>query len=475
MKSKMTYAVLPFILAALLLFLSCRKEMKQPLSHENEKIAAKGDSDISGHLKQTKTFSSDVLQKWLGVQSALLYSPPKSFAVNAGRFMAYSGVAAYEAVVPGMPSFKSLYGQLNQMPKMPETQPGKAYHWPTCANAALAEITRKLFTFSEATTDASNQLENELNEKYKNEIGNADIFERSKSFGKAVATSIAEWAATDQPWVSNPDFILTDKSAGLWWPEGNTQSTFTIPKPLAYWGQTRPIVAGSTNISSPGPNPYSEVPGSAYYKDMMEVYTVSKQLTFDQKLLALYYNDPAVNGYPSGSHYFPVLKQVFEQLNPSLDVAAHAFAKAGISLMDATIGSFKLKFIYNTERPFQFIRRVIEPSNDPATWWKPLIPTPGYPDFPSNHSMFGASFAYALTSIFGDNVHFTNSTYAGQKITIDGKLTDMGSRNYRSFYDMVQDIAISRLYGGIHTRRACEEGIKQGMKTGEYIDHRVTF
>jgi hypothetical protein len=89
--------------------------------------------------------------------------------------------------------------------------------------------------------------------------------------------------------------------------------------------------------------------------------------------------------------------------------------------------------------------------------------------------MFGASFAYALTSIFGDYVHFTNSTYAGQKITIDGKLTDMGSRNYNSFYDMVQEIAISRLYGGIHTRRACEEGIKQGMKTGEYIDHRVTF
>lgn len=466
MKSKMVFtAVLPLVMSAL--FFSCQKEIKPPMKPEK--------GDISGHLKQAKTFSDEVIIKWLDVQSALLYSPPNPFGVNAGRFMAYCGVAAYEAVAPGMPSYKSLYGQLNQMPKMPGTQPGKAYHWPTCANAALAEMTRKLFTFNPATMDVVKKLEDSLNEKYKNEIGNTEIFERSKTFGNEIATSVALWAATDQPWVSNPDFVITDNSVGKWWPESNPPAPYTVAKGIAYWGQTRNIVPGSTGITASMPNPYSELSNSAYYKDMMEVYTISKQLTFDQKVTALYYDDPALNGYPSGSHYFPVLKQLFEQLNPSLDIAVHAYAKAGISLMDATIESFKLKFTYNTERPFQFIRRVIEPSSDPATWWKPLIPTPGYPDFPSNHSMFGASFAYALTSIFGSNVHFTNRTYADKKILIDGNLTDLGSRSYNSFYDMVYDIAMSRLYGGIHTRRACEEGIQLGMKIAQYIDGKVKF
>jgi hypothetical protein len=36
-----------------------------------------------------------------------------------------------------MPAYQSLYGQLTDMPVMPITEPGKAYHWPTSANAAL--------------------------------------------------------------------------------------------------------------------------------------------------------------------------------------------------------------------------------------------------------------------------------------------------------------------------------------------------
>src|SRR5438128_748292 len=123
MKQKIVYAML-LVTTASLFNLSCEKG--------NEP------SDTNGHLQQTKTYSSDVVKRWLGVQLPLLYSPAVSYGVNAGRYMAYCGVALYESVVPGMPSYQSLYGQLNEMPQMPQTEPGKAYHWPTCANAALA-------------------------------------------------------------------------------------------------------------------------------------------------------------------------------------------------------------------------------------------------------------------------------------------------------------------------------------------------
>jgi hypothetical protein len=456
MKQKITYAML-LVATAGLINLSCQK----------------GQPDINGYLQQTKAYTSDVVKKWLGVQLPLLYSPAVSFGVNAGRYMAYCGVALYESVVPGMPSYKSLSGQLSEMPQMPQTEPGKAYHWPTCANAALAEMTRKLFTFSTATNDAVQKLEDELNATFATEVGDTAIFQRSKAFGKAVAGKIFDWSTTDHPWSAWPALVLTNNSPGLWWPENNNP---TIANGLAYWGDTRTMVAGSIDNVTSQPYVYNGTDAtSPYYKDFKEVYDISKNMTYEQKRLAKYYDDPAVGGYPSGSSYIAVFKQILEQQNPALDIAAYAYAKTGMSLFDATVGSMKGKFNFMKERPFQFIRRVIEPSNDPATWWKPYISTPPYPDFPANHAVFSGAFATALASIFGENVAFTNSTYKGKMIDLGKGMEDMGSYSYKSFIEFANDIAISRVYGGIHTRHAVEEGTKQGIKTAQNIDSKVKF
>lgn len=466
MKSKISCLVVGALLFTSA-FLSCRKEMKPSSLSNIENSELKKENDLNGHLKQAKTFSSDVVKEWLKTQMTLLYSPPASYGVNAGRYMAYSGIALYEATVPGMPAYQSLYGQLNEMPEIPKTEPGKAYHWPTCANAALAEITRKLFTFTSTTNTVVSETEDRLNAVYEAEIGNSAIFERSKEFGKTVAQKIAEWAATDHPWSSWQPMVLSDNSPGKWWPENNNP---LMPNALAYWGDTRTIVPGSIDNVISEPYTYNDNDqNSPYYKDFREVYDISKNLSFQQKRLALYYNDPMVNGYPGGASYFPVFKQIIEQLDPTLDVAAVAFAKTGMSLMDATIGSMKAKFTIMQERPFQFIRRIIEPS------WKPLIPTPPYSDFPANHATFAGAFTHALTTLFGNNVQFTNTTYEGKQITIDGSTIDMGTYDYNSFYELANDIAISRVYGGIHTRHAVEEGIKQGIRTAQNVDKKVKF
>jgi len=267
--------------------------------------------------------------------------------------------------------------------------------------------------------------------------------------------------------------VLTNNSPGLWWPENNNP---TIANGLAYWGDTRTMVAGSIENVTSAPYVYNDADvASPYYKDFKEVYDLSKNLTYDQKRLAKYYDDPAVNGYPGGSSYISVFKQILEQLNPALDIAAFAYAQTGVSLFDATIGSMKAKFHFMQERPFQFIRRVIEPSNDPATWWKPFISTPPYPDFPANHATFSGAFTQALTTIFGDNVSFTNSTYKGKMIDLGKGPEDMGSYSYKSFSEFAKAIAISRVYGGIHTRHAVEEGTKQGIKTAQNINSKVKF
>ena len=418
-----------------------------------------------GHLKQTKSFSSDVVKKWLGVQTSMLFAPSGNpFGFNPSRYMAYSGVALYEAVVPGMPSYRSLHGQLTDMPAMPATQPGVAYHWSAAANAALADMTRYLFSTTTAyNAEAIDNLENELNTQYCAEVDEA-TFNRSAAYGKAVAALIFEWSRTDN--ANWPTTYEKPTGDGVW--KSETDAAPINP----FWGFNRLMVQGSLDNTVSPALPYSIDPASDYYINMMEVYQVSQNLTHEQKRIAKYYND--VNpGYPAGAHYISTLRQLIEQLNPSLDKAALTYAKTGITLFDASTGSFKAKYEHWKERPFSFIRSVIVPGAEPE--WKSYLPTPGFPDFPSNHAVFSSSVAYALTSIYGSNVSFKDASYEGVMADLGNGPENLGTRHFNSFDEMAMEISISRLYGGIHYRYSCAEGMIQGRKIAQNIDQKLKF
>src|SRR4030095_13324260 len=141
---------------SLIIFISCQKQVDKPLQQKiGEEAGAANHNKEHGHLQQTKTFSSEVVIKWLNLDQDLLRLPlPTGTAVQGGeRILAYSGIGLYEAVVNGMPAYQSLYGQLTNFPTMPYTEPGKAYHWAAAANAALAQETRYLFDTASTSTN----------------------------------------------------------------------------------------------------------------------------------------------------------------------------------------------------------------------------------------------------------------------------------------------------------------------------------
>ena len=85
--------------------LSCQKEGKQlPVQEEIE--TASNNNKEHGHLQQTKTFSADVVKRWLNMQLEMLRVPAPAgvLAPVSGRALAYCGIALYEAVEPGMGS-----------------------------------------------------------------------------------------------------------------------------------------------------------------------------------------------------------------------------------------------------------------------------------------------------------------------------------------------------------------------------------
>src|SRR5215204_6998898 len=99
------------MLLVLITFGACQKDVSSPSAIDMSVARKEG---TNGHLKQTKTFSSDVAIKWMDMQVKQMRAYP-GIVGNAAysRHYAYSGIALYEAVVPGMPAFQSIASQLN--------------------------------------------------------------------------------------------------------------------------------------------------------------------------------------------------------------------------------------------------------------------------------------------------------------------------------------------------------------------------
>lgn len=404
---------------------------------------------------QTNTYSSEVAFKWIDMQLELMRtSSPFIGGLPPSRPFAYTSIALYEAVVPGMPAYQTLSGQLTDMPAMPETVRGFAYHWPACANAALAAMNRSFFpNTSDSNKAAMDALENELNAVYRSEAGEK-VFQRSVQFGKAVAKLIFDWSKTDGAANANASYT-PPVGPGLWAPTPPAFASAFGP----YWGNNRLLVQGSLDGSEQASLPtYSTDPASDFYKMAKEVYEISQTLTTDQTALALFYRDKP--GFGDG-HYLSILKQILEQEKPKLDFTAIVLAKTGIGCVDAGIGCWRTKFKYNQQRPIKYIREVL---NHPE--WNTLFDTPPFPDFPSGHSTIAGSFGEILKGFFGNNYHFNDHTY---------DYLGMAPRSYNSFDELAKEIGDSRVYAGIHYRYSCEKGCEQGKKIGQNIERKLKF
>ena len=442
------------IAIVLLLFLvACQKEIKQiPLQEEISTAANKNKEH--GHLKQTKEFSSDVVVSWINMQLQMLKLPmPAGTAGQAtDRCQAYCGIALYESVVNGMPAYQTLSGQLTALPEMPSTEPGKAYHWGACANAALAEMNRKLFpATAEVNKTAMTNLENGWVSSFATETDAATL-QRSIAFGKEIATRVFNWAATDGISNVNPPYV-PPVGPGLWVP------TAATPPVGPYNYQLRKLVPDVANGAELDPPPaFSTTPGSPFYNMVKQVYDVSLTLTANQKAMVDYFKD--VPGYSPGGTYVSLMVQSMQQTNPSLDIAALTYVKVGLAQHEATVVLFTGKYQFNLIRPVTYIRNYIDPT------WSSYIPTPNHPEFPSGHSTTGGAVIGMMSTIFGEDFHITLHTY---------DYLNYPPRSYTSFTQMLREISDSRLYGGLHYRATLDKSEVQGKRIAQNILATVKF
>jgi membrane-associated phospholipid phosphatase len=159
-----------------------------------------------------------------------------------------------------------------------------------------------------------------------------------------------------------------------------------------------------------------------------------------------------------GGHWMGIAGIAARQAGASAVETAEAYARTAVALADGFLSAWEVKYLTGVVRPETVINAYLDPA------WAPLLQTPPFPEYTSGHSVISNAAAAVLTAQFGPRVRFIDSTE-----------TEYGlpARTFASFQAAADEAAISRLYGGIHYRRAIEEGSAQGRRVGAHVVARV--
>ena len=133
---------------------------------------------------------------------------------------------------------------------------------------------------------------------------------------------------------------------------------------------------------------------------------------------------------------------------------------------DGIQSSATSKLVYGFWRPVTAIRRAAEDMNeateaDPA--WAPLLNTPPYPSYAGNMAAVGASAARTLELVFGTNDIPVTATWRQS-----GGQPDV-SHAHPGFWQLAEEQARSRVYGGIHYQFDSDASRQIGTRVGDYL------
>ncbi len=383
--------------------------------------------------------------------------------VQASRVYAYASVAAYEVLRQADTSYHSLAGQLNQFAPVPAPPTGVAISLPLAGVHAYMAVGRAL-TFSQARMDT---LRKAMDQRLRTGLS-VDVYNQSIAYGDSVAKFVLAWAGKDGFRESRgmPKYSVL-RTPGRW-----------IPTPPAYmdaiepnWATLRPFVMDTSNQFKPAPPlAWDTTRSSPFMREAREVHDVGVNLTAEQREIASFWDcNPftmhvqghtmfATKKMSPGGHWMGIVRLASHKADADIVRSSEAYARTAITLADAFISIWAAKYETNVIRPETVIQTYIDEK------WEPLLQTPPFPEYTSGHSGISTAASVVLTDFFGDKFAFADSTEVEYGLPV---------RTFPSFTEAAKEAAISRLYGGIHYRRAVEEGVFQGRKIGRFVLSKV--
>jgi PAP2 superfamily len=272
----------------------------------------------------------------------------------------------------------------------------------------------------------------------------------AKAGGIAVGEQAAAACLAREDGMGVPDTYRPDTTAGVYVP--------TLLPAVPNWGKRKPWVMSGGDQFRPGPPP--GLTSETWARDYNEIKAIggknSVQRSPEQTAIAKFWEAtaPAV--------YWPVVRSV--AATPGRDVTENArlLAVAAMAMDDGLLAVFDAKYTYNFWRPVTAIRNGDLDGNDATERdpsWTPFIDTPMHPEYPCAHCIVSASLGAVLEAELAGRpspkLSSTSSTAGGVE------------RTWSSVDEFVREVAVARIYDGVHYRNSTQVGSAMGKKIGE--------
>jgi hypothetical protein len=375
---------------------------------------------------------------------------PGAGGAGAPRFFALTHIAMFDAVTAIEREFEPYHVRL---------QPGLGSPDAAAAQAAH-DVLVALNPPAAAAYDA-------LLRQHLGENPNGFVQLGAKT-GAAVAAAVLAWRMNDG-WIvaSFPPYSLPP-FPGLWQPTppANAAAIFTHTQ------QAAPLAMASSTQFLPVAPPV--LTSARYAADLNEVKSLGKSdsatRTPDQMVTARVWAGIGASGTGTATAYSVVwnniARNVASEHHLTLGETARLFVLMNVSIHDALQTTLTSKFVYGMWRPITAIRQAdtdLNAATDADPTWATLIPTPPYPSYAGNMASIGASAARALALAVGTNdvpVSVTWRQSGGQSDVV---------HHFASLWEIADEQAMSRVYGGIHFRFDNDAGQTAGKAVADYV------
>jgi PAP2 superfamily len=400
--------------------------------------------------KPVDKYDSKVVESWYELQLTMIpktagFAPPV-----VARALGYTGLTLYEAIVPGMKNYSSLEGKVQGLKNVPKIKEGDQLYWPAVANAALMSVHSKFYGQDNKENKALIEDLFEFNDGALSHKTDPATLKKSNAFGISVAEHIYKYSKTDGGHQAEKNLFPKEYKAPpkscAWVGVGEQKAL------LPFWGNNRTFLPEIANHSLPEPPKCDVGNSSILYVQALEVYSIGKNLTDDQKAIADFWADDAGKTFTPPGHGASIALQLARNENLNLEKSTELFCRLGIASNDAFVSCWKCKYQYFLMRPTSFIHSAIDDK------FKSYLSNPPFPEYTSGHGTVSGAIAAVLSDMFGYNYAFTDHSHTAR---------GLAPRSFDSFQDFAREAALSRLYGGIHYRMSNDEGLKNGMRIGK--------
>ena len=231
----------------------------------------------------------------------------------------------------------------------------------------------------------------------------------------------------------------------------------TVIPAVPQWPRRKPWLMTSAAQFRPGPPP--ALTSEVWARDYAEIKALggknSTERTAKQTEIASFWEatQPPI--------YHGVVRSVANMPGREVTQNARLFVAVTQAVDDAMIAVFDAKYHHGFWRPITAIRNGHD-GNDATTreaGWTPFIDTPMHPEYPCAHCIVSSSMGAVLAAEIGAG--------PAPRLSSASPTAQGAVRTWASVDEFTREVALARIYDGVHYRNSTVVGSAMGKKIGE--------